>query len=295
MKRSGTGGIPGGNVSAAGRQGDAATLPPGMPQVATSKFPAAYPRAILHFDGDSFFASVEQAMNHKLRGLPIVTGAERGAATALSIEAKRLGLSRGMSMKEIREKCPEVIVVKSDYTAYSVYARRMYAIVRRYTPVVEEYSIDECFADITGLERLYGLCYEDIARMIKRDLETSLGITFGVGLGPSKVVAKIGSKFNKPAGFTPIPAHKISTFLKDLKVGSLWGIGSAMTLSKRCQEPFLNNGEPGTNSFSPSLRNFRDPDSRSSLLAWQHSVFRFPSAGNADCLLRVTPNENGPA
>ncbi len=234
-------GTPEGNVSTAGdasscralaaaQQRDAATLPSGVPQAPILKFPAAYPRAILHFDGDSFFASVEQSMNHKLRGLPVVTGAERGAATALSIEAKRLGLSRGMSMREIRQKCPQVIVVKSDYTAYSVYARRMYAIVRRYTPIVEEYSIDECFADITGLERLYGLNYEDIARMIKRDLEMSLGITFGVGLGPSKVVAKIGSKFNKPAGFTPIPTQKIPIFLEKLKVGNLWGIGPAMAM-----------------------------------------------------------------
>ncbi len=187
-------------------------------------------RAILHFDGDSFFASVEQAMDFSLRGKPVVTGAERGAATALSIEAKRLGLSRGMSMKEIRAKCPEVIMVKSDYTSYSVYARRMYAIVRRYTPLVEEYSIDECFADITGLESLYQLSYPEIALLIKKDLESSLGITFGVGLGSSKVVAKIGSKFRKPAGFTYIPAADIHLFIKDMPVGNVWGIGFAMAL-----------------------------------------------------------------
>ncbi len=187
-------------------------------------------RAILHFDGDSFFASVEQAMNHRLRGLPVVTGAERGAATALSIEAKRLGLYRGMSMKEIKEKCPQVVVVKSDYTSYSVYARRMYAIVRRYTPLVEEYSIDECFADVTGLERMYDMRYPNIAQMIKRELELRLGITFGVGLGPSKVVAKIGSKWRKPGGFTSIPKKDIPIFLKQLPVGNVWGIGSAMAL-----------------------------------------------------------------
>ncbi len=187
-------------------------------------------RAILHFDGDSFFASVEQAMNWRLRGKPIVTGAERGAATALSIEAKRLGLSRGMSMKEIRAQCPEVIVVKSDYTSYSVYARRMYAIVRRYTPLVEEYSIDECFADITGMEKMYGMSYAHIAQMIKNELESCLGITFGVGLGPSKVVAKIGSKYRKPGGFTHIPVEVIPEFLREMPVRVLWGIGSAMAL-----------------------------------------------------------------
>lgn len=187
-------------------------------------------RILLHFDGDSFFASIEQAMDYRLRGKPIVTGAERGAATALSIEAKRLGLYRGMPMKEIRERCPDIVVVNSNYIAYSLYARRMYAIVRRYTPLVEEYSIDECFADITELEQSYNKSYEEIALMIKRDLEASLGITFGVGMGPSKVIAKIGSKYNKPAGFTPISRERIPEFLEKLPIGSVWGIGRAMTI-----------------------------------------------------------------
>ncbi len=191
----------------------------------------SYPRAILHFDGDSFFASVEQAMNHRLRGKPVVTGGERGAATALSIEAKRLGLTRGMPMKQIRELCPEVIVVKSDYTAYSIYARRMYAIVRRYTPMVEEYSIDECFADITGLRGMYHRSYAQIGEMIKRELEESLGITFGVGLAPNKVVAKIASKHRKPGGFTAIPAKEVHTFLQNMPIGQVWGVGYSMQMA----------------------------------------------------------------
>ncbi len=107
----------------------------------------------------------------------------------------------------------------------------MYAIVRRYTPLVEEYSIDECFADITGLEHAYSMTYEQIALMIKHDLEASLGITFGVGMGPSKVIAKIGSKHNKPAGFTPIARELIPAFLEKVPIGSVWGIGRAMTLT----------------------------------------------------------------
>src|SRR3954464_3406941 len=104
-------------------------------------------RAILHFDGDSFFASVEISLNHPLRGLPVVTGAERGAATSASYEAKRLGITRSMTMKQIREVCPTAVIVNSDYRAYAIYAHRMYRIVRRFTPLVEEYSVDECFAD----------------------------------------------------------------------------------------------------------------------------------------------------
>lgn len=189
-----------------------------------------FPRAIVHFDGDSFFASVEQALNWRLKGKPVVVGAERGAPTAVSVEAKRLGLSRGMTMKQIRAKCPEVIVVNSDYTAYVMYARRMYAIARRFTPLVEEYSIDECFADITGLDVALGKSYEEIAKDIQRELHEKLGITFGVGLGPTKVLAKTASKFRKPAGFTSMPACEAHLYLEALPVGSIWGIGPSMAL-----------------------------------------------------------------
>jgi len=184
-------------------------------------------RQIVHFDGDSFFASVEQALNYTLRGLPVVTGAERGAATSASYEAKRMGVTRSMTLKQIKEICPNVVVVNSDYRAYAIYAHRMYRIVRRYTPLVEEYSVDECFADITGLDKTYGMTYTEIAQMIKAKLEESLGITFGVGLAPTKVLAKAASKFNKPAGFTHIPIERRREYLARVAIGNVWGVGTA--------------------------------------------------------------------
>ncbi len=184
-----------------------------------------YHRAIVHFDGDAFFASVEQAMDYRLRGKPIVTGVERGAATSISYQAKAFGVSRGMSLGEIRIRCPEVIFVESDYTSYAIFANRMYSIVRSYTPIVEEYSIDECFADITGLDRQFGISYEQIALRIKGELEDSLGITFGVGLAPTKTLAKAASKANKPAGFTSVPSEEIHDFLASRSVHSIWGLG----------------------------------------------------------------------
>jgi len=187
-------------------------------------------RAILHFDGDSFFASVEVALNHKLRGLPVVTGAERGAATSASYEAKKLGITRSMTMKQIKELCPNVVVVNSDYRAYAIYAHRMYRIARRFTPHVEEYSVDECFADITGLDKKYGVSYPEIALMIKAALERSLGITFGVGLAATKTLAKVGSKYRKPAGFTYIPNTERRKYLETLPIGSVWGVGPATVL-----------------------------------------------------------------
>ena len=181
----------------------------------------------MHFDGDAFFASVLQMMDHTLRGKPVITGGERGAATSMSYEAKALGLHRGMPMQEIRRIAPQAIVLPSDYTAYSIFARRMYAIVREFTSCVEEYSIDECFADITGLEESLGMSYEEITGAIKSRLEDCLGITFGVGLAPSKTLAKVASKYHKPAGLTFIPTERIEEILDETPIYDVWGLGGA--------------------------------------------------------------------
>src|ERR671924_2215105 len=186
---------------------------------------ASYPRAIVHIDGDAFFASCEQARNQKLQGRPVVTGKERGIAASMSYEAKARGVVRGMRLADIKRICPEAVILPSDYETYSLLSKRLFAIVRRYTPDVEEYSIDECFADLTGLRRPLRMSYERIARAIKHDLDTELGFTFSVGLAPNRVLAKIASKWQKPSGFTPIPGRNIHLFLERLQVEKVWGIG----------------------------------------------------------------------
>jgi DNA polymerase-4/DNA polymerase V len=157
-----------------------------------------FPRAILHIDGDAFFASCEQARNPLLKGKPVVTGKERGIAASMSYEAKAKGVTRGMPLWQIKKICFGVILLPSDYETYSLLSKRFYAIVRRYTPQVEEYSIDECFADLTGLRRPLRMSYDEMAESIKRDLDTELGFTFPVGLGPNKVLAKVGSSGKNP-------------------------------------------------------------------------------------------------
>ena len=141
---------------------------------------SSFPRAIIHIDGDAFFASCEQARNPKLQGKPVITGKERGIAASISYEAKALGITRGMSLHEIKKTCPGVVMLPSDYETYSLLSKRFFMIVRRYTPEVEEYSIDECFADITGMRRTLQMGYPEIAESIKRDLDAALGFTFCV-------------------------------------------------------------------------------------------------------------------
>ncbi len=195
----------------------------------------SFPKAILHLDGDCFFASCEMALDPSLKGKPVVTGHERGIASAFSYEAKARGITRGMKISEVRKICPDAVIVSSDYETYALFSRRMNNIVRRYTPDVEEYSIDECFADLTGLRRSLNMSYEKIAESIKKDLQRELGMTFSVGLGPNKLIAKTASKWKKPDGLTFIPANAVHEYLKDIPAGKIWGIGpqtSAYLLKK---------------------------------------------------------------
>ena len=183
------------------------------------------PRAILHIDGDAFFASCEQSRRPLLQERPVVTGKERGIAASMSYEAK----ARGVRLADIRKICPEAVILPSDYETYSLLSTRFFAIVRRYTPEVEEYSVDECFADVTGLRRPLRMSYIQIAERIKQDLDTELGFTFSVGLAPNKVVAKIASKWQKPSGLTAIPGLELHRYLAQLPVENVWGIGHQTT------------------------------------------------------------------
>jgi DNA polymerase-4/DNA polymerase V len=188
---------------------------------------AEFPRAILHIDGDCFFASCEIALNPKLKGQPVITGKERGIASSMSYEAKAMGVARGMRLSDIRKVCPNAVILPSDYETYSLFSVRMFDIVRRYTPAVEEYSIDECFADLTGLQRPLNMGYSAMAEKIKHDLDKELGMTFSAGLAPTKVLAKVGSKWKKPSGLTIIPCRNIHLYLQKIPIEKIWGIGPA--------------------------------------------------------------------
>jgi len=111
-------------------------------------------RAILHIDGDAFFVGCEVALDPSLRGKPVVTGAKRGIASALSYEAKALGVKRGMPVHEIRKLVPDVVILGSNYETYSLFSKRMFEVVRRYTPQVEEYIPTSNL--VTGLKGLLG-------------------------------------------------------------------------------------------------------------------------------------------
>jgi len=189
----------------------------------------SWPRAILHIDGDAFFTSCEEAIHPELKGKAIVTGGERGIVACASYAAKGMGVRRGVPLHEARRLCPALVALPSDYETYSLFSRRMFNILRRFTPQVEEYSIDEAFADLSGMRRALRASYETIALKIQHEIDRELGITVSTGLSITKVLAKVASKHRKPRGFTVIPGRAIAAYLADLPVEKIWGIGPATT------------------------------------------------------------------
>ncbi len=189
----------------------------------------SWPEAILCLDGDAFFASVTQAVHPELKGKPVVTGYERGIATAVSYEARRLGVVRGMRCWEIQKQFPTVVITHSDYRLYHLFSEKMFSVIRRYSPCVEVYSVDEGFADLKGMRRPLHMSYTQIAATIKREIEGSLGITVSIGVSVTKSLAKLAVNKNKPSGLTIVGGKDIDSILRETPVEKIWGIGGAST------------------------------------------------------------------
>lgn len=184
-----------------------------------------YKNKILHVDGDAFFASVERVNYPKFRNKPVVVGTERGIATAVTYEAKALGVKRGMPIFQIKRDFPSVIVLPTHFELYAKYAEKLIKILKKYSDCVEEYSIDECFALIDQKEAKKFGGYSDFLSIIKKDVQRSLGITYSFGLANTKVLAKVASKYQKPDGITLISKNEWKNCLSKTKIDSVWGIG----------------------------------------------------------------------
>lgn len=186
---------------------------------------ASFPQPIIHIDCDAFFTSVEQALHPEFQGKPVVTGKERGIVACASYEAKALGVKRPMRLWEARKQLPQLICLPSDYETYSLYSKRLFSMIREFTPDVEEYSIDEAFADLSGLRRIYRTGYPEIALKMKQKIQAELGLTVSVGLSASKTLAKIASKHQKPNGFTVVRANELHHFLPQVALERVCGFG----------------------------------------------------------------------
>ena len=224
---------------------------------------------ILHADVDSFYASVEQRDDPRLRGRPVIVGA--GVVLAASYEAKAFGIYTPMGGAQARRLCPQAIVIRPRMDAYSDASKALFEVFNDTTPFVEALSIDEAFLDVGGLRRISGTPTE-IAMRLRRDVLERVGLPVTVGVARTKFLAKVASGAAKPDGLLVVPTDRELDFLHPLPVERLWGVGPA-TASKLRDHSITTVGQvarlgettlvrilgPGAGRHIHALANNRDP------------------------------------
>jgi DNA polymerase-4 len=179
---------------------------------------------ILHADVDSFFASVEQRDDPRLRGRPVIVGG--GVVLAASYEAKAYGVRTAMGGARALRLCPRAVVVPPRMSAYAEASKAVYRVFHDAAPLVEALSIDEAFLDVRGLERIAGSPAE-IAERLRCDVRERVGLPITVGGARTKFLAKVASGVAKPDGLLVVPPDGELAFLHPLPVERLWGVGQA--------------------------------------------------------------------
>ena len=178
---------------------------------------------------DSFFASVEVRENSKLKGLPVIIGADpkkgtgRGVVSTCSYEARKFGVHSAMPVSTAYRLCPEGIFMPVNMPLYRKTSESIMNILRQYSDRFEQVSVDEGYLDLSYLKD-YSLA-EKTAEEIKNKIAEAEKLTCSAGIGPSKVVAKIASDFKKPDGLTVIYPENVSSFLNPMPIGKIPGIG----------------------------------------------------------------------
>ncbi len=185
---------------------------------------------IVHVDVDAFFASVEQVLDPRLRGKPVLVG--RGVVASASYEAKACGVRTAMSFRDAQRLCPQAIVVPGQYEHYADYAVRVRRCLERFTPAVETAALDDFYLDFAGTSRLY----PDVPGALRRLQQTVLdetGLGVSIGAATSKLIAAIASRLERPRGFRIIPPGAEEEFLAPLPIEKLHGIGRAHAATLR--------------------------------------------------------------
>ncbi len=184
-------------------------------------------RSILHIDMDAFFVSVEQVRDPSLVGKPVIVGGDpngRGVVAAASYEARKYGIHSAQPVSRAKRLCPHAIFLRGTHGLYSEFSARIFAILDRYSPLVEPMSLDEAYVDLTGCERLHGPVTETAVRM-HDEIKSTVGINASVGMAANKLMAKIASGMAKPNGFLRILPGCEAVFLAPLAIGRIPGIG----------------------------------------------------------------------
>jgi len=176
---------------------------------------------------NAFFASVEQQCNPELQGkaIAVIGAAKRTVITTCSYEARAFGVKTGMNSWEAKQKCPDLIFVVGNNRKYTYTSTQIINIMREYTPLVEVFSIDEAFLDISGSLSLFG-SPERIAHLVKARIKHQFGLTCSVGIAPNKLLAKLASDMQKPDGLTIIRPGEVASVMERVPIKDLCGIGA---------------------------------------------------------------------
>ncbi len=183
-------------------------------------------RKIIHIDMDAFYASVELREQPHLRGQPVVVAwdSARSVICAASYEARQYGLRSAMSVATAKRLCPHAIFIPPHFDLYRQISQHIHGIFRQHTDVIEPISLDEAYLDVT--QNKQNLPYANqIAKHIRAQILRETGLTASAGIAPNKFLAKIASDWRKPNGQFVIQPHEIETFLQDLPIHKIWGVG----------------------------------------------------------------------
>ncbi len=184
--------------------------------------------SIAHMDCDAFYASVEKRDNPALRDQPVIVGGgQRGVVSTCCYIARIKGVRSAMPMFQALKLCPEAVVVKPRFAAYSEASRAIRAMMEELTPAIEPLSLDEAFLDLTGTARLHGAPPAVLLARLTKRMEDELCLTGSIGLSHNKFLAKIASDLDKPRGFSVIGKAETEAFLRPRPVRIIWGVGQA--------------------------------------------------------------------
>jgi DNA polymerase-4 len=181
---------------------------------------------------NAFFAACHQAQEPALKGKPVLVSGDpssrHGIVLTASYEARRFGVKTAMPTAQALRLCPQALIVAPNFRLYSFYSKQIMAILNSFTPLVEQYSIDEAWLDVSGCENLFGPA-DNIAREIKQKIKHQLDLSCSIGIAPSKILAKMASDLEKPDGLVIITADNIASRIWPLAVDKLFGVGPQTT------------------------------------------------------------------
>jgi len=181
---------------------------------------------IVHFDLDAYFVSVERLKNSALIGKPVIVGgiSDRGVVAACSYEARKFGIHSAMPAKLARRLCPDAIFIKGDYESYTQYSDTVTQIIAYRVPILEKASIDEFYADLSGMEKYFG-CFKH-STQIKNEIYKETGLSISFGLASNKTVSKVATNEVKPNGQSHILYGHEKAFLRPLSISKLPMVGT---------------------------------------------------------------------